>query len=313
MRFNKPKFWDIEKPNFYSNLLRPISSLVGLISKLKKLGVTRKKYLNIKTICIGNIYLGGTGKTSLCLKVYDLFSKNYKCCFIKKYYEDQKDEQKILENKGRLFCYSSRSDAIDAAIKENFEIAIFDDGLQDYSIKFDKTLLCFNSINWVGNSLTIPAGPLREDLNNIKNYKNIFINGNLENIKNIEKKVYEISRDINIFSGEYIPMDIGNFDQKRNYLAFSGIGNHETFVSMLKKFGFNIQKDIKYPDHYKYSKFDQDFILSTAKKNNYKIITTEKDYYRLDTQYIDKFQFIKSELKINDENKLVNTILDLNE
>ena len=71
---------------------------------------------------------------------------------------------------------------------ENYEIAILDDGLQDNSINYDISFVCFNNLNWIGNGLTIPAGPLRENIKNLKKYQHLFLNGNLENIENIEKE-----------------------------------------------------------------------------------------------------------------------------
>ncbi len=313
MKFKKPKFWDLKKPNIYSNLLKPFAVLIGYSNKLKNFCFSKKKYKKIKTICVGNIYLGGTGKTSLCLKIYDILSKKFKCCFIKKFYKDQEDEQKLLQNKGKLFCFKKRSDAIEAAIKENYEIAIFDDGLQDNTIQFDKSFVCFNNINWIGNGQTIPSGPLREDFLNIKNYENIFIIGNLENLEQIKKQINEIAENINLFVGEYIPINIHQFDKGSNYLAFSGIGNHKTFIEMLKKFGLNIKENLEYPDHYEYSEDQLKQIYSIAEKNNYKILTTEKDYLRLEKKKYDKILFIKSELKITDEKKFLDTISNDNE
>ena len=102
MNLKKPKFWDIKKPNFYAYLLFPIAFLINIIKPL--LQRSNKKKLNIKTICVGNFYLGGTGKTSLCIKINKLLSeRNIKSCFIKKFYTDQSDEQKLLENNGELF------------------------------------------------------------------------------------------------------------------------------------------------------------------------------------------------------------------
>ena len=45
-----------------------------------------------------------------------------------------------------------------------------------------------------------------------------------------------------------------NLIKMKKYLVFSGIGNHQTFISMIKNYGFNIIKDIEFPDHYKYKK-----------------------------------------------------------
>ena len=88
----------------------------------------------------------------------------------------------MLSKKGSLFTSTKRVIALDEAISEGFEVAIFDDGLQDYSIKYNMEIVCFNNLNWIGNGLTLPSGPLRENINSLKYYKNIFLNGNDESL-----------------------------------------------------------------------------------------------------------------------------------
>ena len=305
MKFKKPKFWDYKKPNIISYLLLPISVLVKIAKFIKNVTIKKKKFESIKTICIGNIYLGGTGKTSLSLKINKILKDKIKSCFVKKYYSNQIDEQKILEKNGKLFKSKNRSESIKQAINEGFKVAIFDDGLQDPSINYDYNIVCFNINNWIGNGQTIPSGPLRENIKNLKKYKNVFLNGNKENIENIEKYIHEIDPNINIYQGEYIPLNIDEFDKKNKYLVFSGIGNHKTFISMLKINNINVVKDIEFPDHYKYSVKEIDNIISISKKLDCKIITTEKDYMRLNNN--NEINYIKSELKIiNEENFLSN-------
>ena len=103
MRFKKPVFWDKKNPSFFSYLLFPLSLITMLISNSKKRAIN--KYPNIKTICVGNIYIGGTGKTPITIELNKLLQNlNYKTCFIKKYYKDQTDEQKVLTMNGKLFC-----------------------------------------------------------------------------------------------------------------------------------------------------------------------------------------------------------------
>ena len=99
MKIKKPKFWDYNKPNIISYILWPLSLFLQFLSNLKLLIVSKKKFKEIKTICVGNIYVGGTGKTSLSLMIYDILLKNkIKTCFIKKYYSDQKDEQNFIDS-----------------------------------------------------------------------------------------------------------------------------------------------------------------------------------------------------------------------
>ena len=313
MKIKKPKFWDYNKPNIISYILWPLSLFLQFLSNLKLLIVSKKKFKEIKTICVGNIYVGGTGKTSLSLIIYDILLKNkIKTCFIKKYYSDQKDEQKILENKGKLFNFSKRELSLEKAIKENYDVAIFDDGLQDKSIEYDLSFVCFNNLNFIGNGLTMPSGPLRESFKNIKKYKYIFLNGNMENIKNIREKILETNSNAKIFEAKYIPMNIKEFDLNEKYLVFSGIGNHKTFLSMLKNNKMIINKDIEFPDHYNYSEKDLKNILKISKDNNLKILTTEKDFFRLNIK-LNEIKFIKSKLEISNEKDLINILSKLYE
>ncbi len=308
MNLNKPKFWDYKKPNLLAFILLPLAFLVRIISFLKI--KSKKENLNIKTICIGNIYVGGTGKTSLCIQLNEILKKrNIKTCFIKKFYNNQADEQILLSNRGKLFLDKKRINAVKKAVSENYEVAIFDDGLQDKTINYDKTFVCFNTINWIGNGMTIPAGPLRENISTIKKYNHIFINGNMENLEVLKQKILNINPKIVIHVGRYKIQNLNEFKLNENYLVFSGIGNHETFVSMLKEYGIKVIKDFEYPDHYQYSVDDIENILKKANILNCNIITTEKDYIRINFYNKNKIKFIKSELKIIDEEKLIKSIL----
>ena len=149
MKLKKPKFWDKSKPNIIAYLLNPIALLIQLIISI--LPRNKNKIKNIKTICVGNIYIGGTGKTSLALKLSKLLNeKKLKTCLIKKDYVNQKDEQNLLSNNGNLILNKDRSKALEEAQKNNYDVAIFDDGLQDRSINYEIKLICFNDLNWIG-------------------------------------------------------------------------------------------------------------------------------------------------------------------
>jgi len=309
MKLKKPNFWSLKGPSFYSLILTPISILIQSISKIS----IRKKFDSNKIlkVCVGNIYIGGTGKTSLCLKINKMLkNKKIKTCFIKKYYKNQFDERNLLSSNGYLISTKNRKNSLLKAINENFKVAIFDDGLQDNTIQYDKKFVCFNNKNWIGNGKTIPAGPLRENLNSLKKYEDVILNGNLENINTIKKQLKRINTSLNIFIGEYIPINIKKFSKKKKYIVFSGIGNHDTFVKMLLKYKFKIVEDFEFPDHYDYNLDDIDKIINLSKKINCSILTTEKDYERLKriTRY--KFGIIKVDLKIHNEKKLLSRILN---
>ena len=215
----------------------------------------------------------------------------------------------MLKANGKLFVSKKRLYATKQAEKENFEVAIYDDGLQDQTINYDLKFICFNNINWIGNGMCIPAGPLREDISNLKKYNDVFLNGNLENLEYLKEQIIKINPNINIHLGKYRPTNLHEFDLEDTFLAFSGIGNHDTFISMLKKNGIKVIKHIEFADHYKYTDKDIIKILDQAKNLKCKILTTEKDYIRLMHKKINDIKFIKSEIEILDEDNLIKSIL----
>ena len=304
MNFKKPKFWDYKEPGLISLLLLPFSYLVQIYNFF----LTKKNKIDgIKTICIGNIYLGGTGKTPLSIEIIKILNNlNYKTCFIKKDYSDQVDEQRLLESKGKLFCKKNRIDATNSAIKENFNVAIFDDGLQDKKIKYDISIVCFNQTIGVGNGLVLPSGPLRENLKSLKKYDAVFLNGNSSTELSFEKKIQEEFSNIKIFKSTYSIINLEELDNNERYLAFAGIGNFDNFIDLLKVNNINLVKTINYPDHYKYNDSDLKKIKEIAKFNKAKIITTEKDFLRINENNRDEINVVKIKLIINNKSEFTN-------
>ena len=310
MNLKKPKFWDYPEPNYISNLLLPISKLVQLLSVLKK--KQKNKLDGIKSICVGNIYLGGTGKTSLSIEFKKLFDElNVKSCFIKKEYSNQIDEQKLLSKFGKTFVNKSRLQALKDARHENYEVAIFDDGLQDREVFYELTFACFNKKNFIGNGRIIPAGPLREPLKNIKNYNNVFFVGNDDKNKKLENFLGQKYPTLSIYDSKYQILNLEEFELNDKYVIFSGIGNHNTFVETLKKNKFKIIKNFEFPDHYSYKEKDIKKIINFAKKDGLKILTTEKDYLRLNEDFKLFINFVKIKLEIIQIEKIKNKFISL--
>tara|TARA_B110000238_G_scaffold63290_1_gene69465 strand:+ start:654 stop:1595 length:942 start_codon:yes stop_codon:yes gene_type:complete len=306
MKLKKPKFWDYKRPNLISYLLLPLTFpliINNFILKFKKKDADNQK---TKTICIGNIYVGGTAKTPLTIKIYQILnSLNFKTATIKKYYANHIDEQKMLMEKTKLYCLKDRRIALDKAIKDDIDVVIFDDGLQDRSINYDLKFVCFNNIKWIGNGLLIPAGPLREKMQSIAKYDAVFINGNEIDNSYLRSLIREYSKNIKIFESHYSPTNVAEFNINEKYLIFSGIGNPDSFKEILKKNKFNIIKEIIFPDHYNYTQIDIDKIKLQAKNLNAKIITTEKDYTKINSNKNNDIKFLHVELNVKNEIELV--------
>ena len=198
----------------------------------------------------------------------------------------------IKENFNHLILNSDRTGAIQEAQNKNFDTAILDDGFQDYKIKKDLSIICFNS-NFEGNDFVIPAGPLRENLNSIKNAQIIVING-YRNLK-FEKKILEINNNIDIYYSKYKAINYAKFSQKE-LLVITGIGNPENFLELLNSHKLKIAKKYIFPDHYTFSKEELNNFISEAKKNDYQIICTEKDYHRIKEYSIEEIDFLRVEL-----------------
>ena len=306
MYIKKPIFWN--KKGIISFILLPLSFLTLLINFFKK--KSKKNTMNIKTICIGNIYLGGTGKTTLAIKINNVLKNmGKKSCFIKKFYKNQIDEQKILIEKGKLYTNRRRIEAIKNAISDNYKYAVLDDGLQDSTLKYDISIVCFNKKNWIGNGMLLPAGPLREKLSSLKNYDIVFFVGNDENVSRYKEKLKNINPNIDIFDAKYEPVNLEDFDKNKNYFAFSGIGNHETFLDTLRLAKLNIVENKEFPDHFDYSSTDIKNLIEYTNDNKLDLVTTKKDFIKIDKLSLNKIKYLDINLVIKDEIKLLKKII----
>ena len=300
MKIIKPKFWDIKKKTFWSLILFPLTMIYYFIFFIKKF--KKKKNFKIPIICVGNIYLGGTGKTPIVLELFNILKDlNKNPGFIKKYYDYIYDEISMLKNVGPTFVSKNRVEAVENLIKKNHDVAILDDGFQDFSINKNFSLICFSSNQWIGNGFLLPSGPLREPLSAIKRANCIIINGK-KNIE-IENKILK-EKDIKIFYSKYIPENIDKFKNNK-IIAFAGIGNPINFIDLLKEYNLNIVDTISFPDHYTYKANDIDLLKKKANKVNATLVTTEKDYIRLDNSLKTNINYLKVKLEIENKERLI--------
>ena len=299
MKFFKPKFWDRRNHiSFFSILLLPFS-IITIVKNYYENNKIKKNFYDLKTICVGNIYIGGTGKTPLVNNLTAHFKKKFKTFIIKKNYLSHLDEKKLLESKHKVIFEKTRELSITKAENEKAEMLIFDDGLQEKKINYDLKIVCFNSLKLDGNGLIIPAGPLRERLDSIKNYDVVLINGvaNKET-KNFIYKIKKINPNIKIFTGKYVPKNYSKL-KKKKFIIFSGIGNPHTFSDTLKNLKIKFNGYEIFPDHYDYKESDLQKLKSLAKIKNCELLTTEKDYFRLKKSFRKNINFLKVELSVD--------------
>ena len=306
MKLYKPKFWNF-KNNLITIFLLPISYVVEGFNFLRK----RLNYINtfrIPIICVGNIYIGGTGKTpTSILLAKELTKKGKKPAIVRKFYKSHHDEYSLItKNFTNLITNKDRASAINNALQIGCDSIILDDGFQDHKIKKDINILCFNLKQKVGNGYVLPAGPLRENLNSLINAHIIILNGERDKI--FEKYILKYNKKLSIFYSKYIPEKIHRLKKKKVY-AFAGIGNPQNFFDMLENNNVMVAKTKVFPDHYQFNKKEILKILKDAKRNKLKIVTTEKDYSRIKHLNFKEIECVKVSLRIIGKDKFVKKIL----
>ena len=305
MKFFKPKFWDKNEISLFSILLFPIALLLKLLIFFKKL-FSKKYQFSIPVICVGNIYLGGTGKTPLCIEIFSILKNlNKKPVFIRKKYDSFKDEKSMQKQIGPVYEDKKRIYALNEAIQNKADIAILDDGFQDFSIKKDLSIVCFNENQWVGNGFTIPSGPLREELSALERADCVAFNGK-KNSK-IENTILKKNKLIKIFYTKYKAENIEEFRNKK-IICFAGIANPLNFFNLLKDNNLNIFEQISFPDHYNYSKAEIEDLKKNAKENDAFLLTTEKDYLRINENYKESISYLKIKVEIENKNQFIEEI-----
>ncbi len=225
---------------------------------------------------------------------------------LRKYYKSHIDEHTFLkENFKNLILDINRAKGVSEAINKNYDCVILDDGFQDYKIKKDINIICFNENQLLGNGYILPAGPLRESLGSLKKANIILINGK-KNI-NFEKKLLNINNGLKFFYSQYRPVNLSKFINKK-LLAIAGIGNPNNFFKLLIENKLDLRKKIVFPDHYDFKIKEIKDICDIADQYNYQIVMTEKDYQKIKKFKLRNIEFLKVELEISNKENFLKTI-----
>ena len=308
MKLNKPKFWD-NRIGLLSVILYPISLIVIFIVLIRKKLVTKIEF-GIPVICVGNIYLGGTGKTPVSIFIASELKKlGKKPVIIRKFYKSHFDEYNLIKKYfSDLIVHKNRSIAIKEAKNRNFDIVILDDGLQEYKIKKNLNIICFSQKQLIGNGLVLPSGPLRESLNAVKDAHIVIINGNKD--EEFEDKIRKINKSLKIFYANYEPENLSEFINKKIF-AIAGIGNPVNFFDLLTRNGLHVKKTKSFPDHFEINELEMSKIILEAESEKCEILTTEKDFLRIKNLDSSKINYLKVSLNISKKKELVDRILKL--
>ena len=299
MKLSVPFFW--QNKHFIAYLLLPLSLIYYLIFLIKKFLIINKTSFIYPLLTIGNVTVGGAGKTPCAIAIANLLKKRQvKSCFLTrgylgklsgpvivdaaKYNAKQVGDEALLLNK---HCYTviSKKRYLAKQLVESLQadLIIMDDGLQNHHIKHQLKIVVIDASFLFGNGFLLPAGPLRENYDPIlKEADYIIYIGKEEFFIN---KPYYKKYQHKSYVGAYKALHIHNKNDQ--YLAFSALGNNHKFFTHLKDNGYDVKVTKEFSDHYFYNDKDIKDLLNLAKSKNLKLITTSKDIVKINEIFYD--------------------------
>jgi tetraacyldisaccharide 4'-kinase len=322
--------------------------VVHIRSLFYSLNLFKTKILPCPVISVGNITVGGTGKTPLTIALAkELRNRGIRVAILSRGYKGKKNSEPVVSDGKTIFLSPDKSGdepfLMAQACKDipvlvgkdrcrNGRIALqrfgvqgllLDDGYQYLPLQRDLDILLIDSHLGFGDGYLLPRGILREPLSHLRR-ANLFLLTKLEDSEisqPLEKKIREIHLSSQVFHSHYEPTSlVGPQGEQEAFhslrgkkiLALSGIANSNYFSSLLRKCGMEIVREAVFPDHHLYTAKDLSFIEEIGKEVDC-IVTTEKDMVKLKKLNIDHLPLraLRIELKIWEEKEFYQKVMKI--
>ena len=312
-----PKFWYLKKDTYLSNSLYPFSLLFRLGTKLRII-LSQKKNAELPIICIGNIVVGGAGKTPVSLKIGKMLRQaGYSPHFVSKGYSGieknntlvQKwhspksvgDESILLSEVAPTWIGFDRNKSFNLAKEKGADCIIMDDGFQNPTIQKDFSIIVINEEQEFGNKRVMPSGPLRESITRGLSRTNLIIV-----IGTISKEIKtKIPIHIPVINASFAISDENKIFKGQKITAFAGIAYPEKFFTSLAEQGARIVKEVIYPDHHIYHENDLLNLAEIANKTQSILVSTQKDFVRIPKSYRSLVNTLEGEIVFDNEELLL--------
>ena len=316
-----PNFW-YQKRGLLSYVLWPLGVLYGVATafRLKKLkGTLRAK---CPVICVGNINVGGTGKTPTTIALVErLQARGHTIVVISRGYRGSEtgpvlvnpmqhtakqvgDEPLLISAFCAVVVARDRRAALKLAEEQVPDVILMDDGFQSPLIHKDLSIVVVNAALGFGNGFCIPAGPLREPVNGGLQRSDIFLSIGPEDSQKIFQSQLTKTFDETHVTGEIKPLHTGMHWEGLDVFAFAGIAHPLNFLTTLKRLGANIRGHEALSDHEPLSPALMKRLASKAAKMNAQMVCTEKDAARLPMEYRKQVLALPVRLEISDWSKI---------
>ncbi len=299
----------------------------------------RKVRLACRVISVGNVTLGGTGKTVMVELIADYLKKSGRNVAVlsrgyKKpgsvwakapdSYESMGDEPFMLSQKlkdVRVLVGADRvCSAKAAASRYGADTVVLDDGLQQWRIRKDLEIVMLDGANPFGNRRLLPRGILRQPLYTLK-YVDVFVvtNAGKADLRSIQDFLLGLNPRAMLLTGEHVYRGIYRLSRKDEIKAvdyllgqsaalFCGLGNPGSFRNLAAKAGIKETLFFEFPDHYRYSEENiEKMFLECRRKGVSVLVTTEKDAVRIPLAARKRFGenifILEIALKLKDEDQ----------
>ena len=290
----EPAFW--WRPRTGA-LLTPLSALYGGVAALRLRSACSR--VGIPVICLGNLTVGGAGKTPAALAVAQfLHAAHERPFFLSRGYggrlagpirvnpelhraADVGDEPMLLARIAPTIIARNRVAGAKFARFAGASVIVMDDGFQNPSLAKDLSILLLDGRRGIGNAHMIPAGPMRAPLwLQLNRAQALIVVGAPDGARGVLDRASR--RGISIFHGRLEPdRAVLTAIGRRKVLAFAGIADPKKFFITLGAAGIEIGDRAAFPDHHRYSVAEAQDLITRAQAKNLMLVTTEKDYMRL--------------------------------
>ncbi len=307
-----PLFW--KEKSIISFLLLPLSLFYYLGYLIYRL-LKKEVEIGKPVLCIGNLVIGGAGKTPLVIKIRQLLSNDFSKIFVLSrgylgkergplvvkttmHYHNVGDESLVHANFGLTCVSKNKIEGAEFCVKNGADLILLDDGLQSINIRKKISLLVIDSSYGIKNTFLFPSGPLRQPTNDaLKSCDAVII---LD--KNFNKKKYKFILHKKIYTG----FRELNFSKniKKKVIAFSALGNNQNFYDSLIDHKIKVDEFMSFPDHHKFSIDEIKNIVEKSEKKKLSIVCTRKDFVKVPNQFKKKLCVADLNLRINDSEKL---------
>ena len=312
-----PQFW-YEPNTWKAKFLYPLGYFYNLLTLLRGKLAKPQSY-SCLTICIGNLNVGGTGKTPTTIALAQHFlkkglqvhvvSRGYKGKFQGTFLVDPQkhksdevgDEPLLMSEFTSVWVSNKRKNGIAAAENAGAQIVLLDDGFQDPSFHKDFSLIVVDGEKGFGNKKCMPAGPLRENI--VQGFKRA------DALVIVGQRIYKFDTfptHLKIIHSTLKPIETGMNWKEGKYLAFAGIADPSKFFKTLRSLGANLIDCVALSDH---QNLDGQVLKRLERKANSadaQLVTTEKDAVRLSNTYRKKVLSLPVRIEFDDKNELEN-------